>query len=68
MDANANANGNANANANADANANGNANANANADTGGSTIALHELCSGELKRTISNAYQIPAAVMVNEKN
>ena len=26
------------------------ANVNANADAGGSTIALHELCSGELKR------------------
>ena len=26
------------------------ANANANADAGGSTIALHERCSGELKR------------------
>ena len=32
-----------------DADANANANANANADAGGSTIALRELCSGELK-------------------
>ena len=29
--------------------ANANGNANANADTGGSTIALRERCSGELK-------------------
>ena len=28
------------------------ADANANADAGGSTIALHERCSGELKRNI----------------
>ena len=34
----------------ADAKANTNANANANANTGGSTIALCERCSGELKR------------------
>ena len=33
----------------ADANANANANANADADAGGSTIALPECCSGELK-------------------
>ena len=33
----------------ADANANANANATANADAGGSTIALPERCSGELK-------------------
>ena len=39
----------ADANANANANANVNANANANADAGGSTIALRERCSGELK-------------------
>ena len=32
-----------------DADANANANANANADAGGSTIALRERCSGELK-------------------
>ena len=36
--------------ADANANADANVNANANADAGGSTIALHELCSGELKR------------------
>ena len=29
-----------------------NANVNANANAGGSTIALHELCSGELKTFI----------------
>ena len=34
----------------ANAYANGNGNANANPDAGGSTIALCELCSGELKR------------------
>ena len=39
----------ADANANANANANSNANVNANADAGGSTVALRELCSGELK-------------------
>ena len=39
----------ANANANANVNVNANANANANADAGGSTIALREHCSGELK-------------------
>ena len=32
-----------------DANAYANANPNANADAGGSTIALYERCSGELK-------------------
>ena len=37
------------ADANANANANANAKANANADAGGSIIALHECCSGELK-------------------
>ena len=47
MDAEANAN--SVANANTKANANANANAKANAD--GSTIALRELCSGELKTT-----------------
>ena len=38
------------ADANANANANANDNANANADDAGSTIALPERCSGELKR------------------
>ena len=44
------------ADANADANAN--ANANANADAGGSTIALRELCSGELKIALSRYVSI----------
>ena len=42
-----------------DADANANANANANADAGGSTIALHELCSVDLMNKISDYfYQI----------
>ena len=47
VDADANANATANVNANAKANAN--ANVNTNADAGGSTTALNERCSGELK-------------------
>ena len=39
--------------ADANANANVNANANANADAGGSTIALRERSSGELKTILS---------------
>ena len=38
----------------ADANANANANANTNADAGGSTIALRDRCSGELKMVVDD--------------
>ena len=49
----------ADANANANANTNANANANANADAVGSSIALREHCSGELKIVvISNQTEI----------
>ena len=46
-------NGTANANSNANANANGNANASAR----GSTIALRERCTGELKKSVNTENQ-----------
>ena len=44
-----------------DADADANANANANADAGGSTTALRELCSGELKIHIQELWLLCSA-------